>query len=309
MDKKTTWFLLINPAAGAGKAIKKKEEIENALEKSGLSYFTCVTSRAAEGEEITTRAIEEGYRKFLIAGGDGTLNEVVNGIMNQQFVNPKEVVLSQLPVGTGNDWRRTWKLPKKIDECIHLLVAEKTELHDIGKINFLSKQDSKPLWFINVAGSGFDAQVAFAANLQKEKGNTGLHVYLLELIKSLIHFKEPAFHVEADSENFSFTGFTVLAGVCRYAGNNMKLVPEADPQDGLLSIVMVEKLSKLKIIRNLSSLFSGKYIMLPEVKHSNCKKISIRSEPDFHVQVDGESKGKSPIEIEIFAQAISVIVP
>ena len=89
----------------------------------------------------------------------------------------------------------------------------------------------------------------------------------------------------------------------------MKLVPDADPQDRLLSVVLVKKLTKLKIIRNLPKLFSGKFIQLSEVSNFHCKEIIIKSNPPFFMQVDGESKGKSPVKIKVAEHQISVIVP
>lgn len=309
MAKELIWFLLVNPAAGGGMAIKKLPKIENALKNEGIKYLIAKTHHAGEANIIIQEAIIEGYRNFLIAGGDGTLNEVVNGIMSQTSAVPEEITIAQLPVGTGNDWRRTWNLPKTINECIALLKHGKRVLHDIGEINYTESLESKILWFINIAGIGFDAKVAYAANIQKEKGNSGLHVYLSELIKSLISFKEPEFAVSTDSKTLTFEGFTVLAGICRYAGNKMKLVPDADPQDRLLSVVLVKKLTKLKIIRNLPKLFSGKFIQLSEVSNFHCKEIIIKSNPPFFMQVDGESKGKSPVKIKVAEHQISVIVP
>lgn len=309
MAKELIWFLIVNPAAGGGKANNKLPEIENALKSESIQYFKAQTHHAGEAIQIIGKAIIEGYRNFLIAGGDGTLNEVVNAIMLQTSVAPEEITISQLAVGTGNDWRRTWNLPLKTNECIALLREGKKVLHDVGEIHYRGDHESKTLWFLNIAGIGFDAQVAYAANIQKQKGNSGLHVYLSELIKSLIIFKEPEFSVSTDSETFTFKGFTVLAGICKYAGNKMKLVPDADPQDRLLSIVLVKKLSKLKIIRKLSTLYSGTFIRLSEVSNFQCKEINIKSNPPFFMQVDGESKGKSPVQIKIAERQISVIVP
>lgn len=305
----TPWVLYINPAAGSGKAIKSKPLIENALLEQRIPFETVLSEFEGDSAKLIHRELSKGNRHFIIAGGDGTLNEVVNAIMNQSIVKSEDVTITQIPLGTGNDWRRTWQLPSKLYHQIQLIKNGKSILQDLGKITFINKPDEEAVWFINVAGIGFDSQVTYAANKEKKLGESGTLIYLKHLVLTLFKFKAPEFSIKHNNESLNFKGFTVLAGICKFAGNKMMLVPHANPRDGLLSIVLVKNLNKLKVIRKLPLLFNGKFINLKEVTIFDCNKITIESDPAFYVQIDGESKGKSPIEIDVFQSKIAIIIP
>ncbi|MCB0820036.1 MAG: hypothetical protein KDC13_05405, partial [Bacteroidetes bacterium] len=248
--------------------------------------------------------ISDGYRKILIGGGDGSLNEVLRGIMHQQVVASKEIVISQLPVGTGNDWRRSYGFSTSLKKSIEMLKSEKRASQDIGKLVYESGSAD---WFINSAGGGFDAQVAFVANEKKKQGRSGLMVYISALLGQLFSFSEPEFEVSINGEEFRFRGFTVLAGVGKYAGNGMKLIPRAGEEKGKLSIVLVEKISRLKIVFNILKLFSGKFTHLKEVKLFTCESLQLAASPEQNLQIDGESRGNTPVRIEIVPEAIMVL--
>src|SRR5690606_32385111 len=116
----------------------------------------------------------EGYREFIIVGGDGTLNEVINGIFAQKDLDPIEITIGMIPVGTGNDWCRMFGIPFNYHEAVKTILKGKTFIQDVGKVYFLRQQQQYKRYFINIAGIGFDAVVAKKGNDLKEQGKSSI---------------------------------------------------------------------------------------------------------------------------------------
>lgn len=305
--EQTAWYLILNPMAGGGKAKKKYPQIAELLTKKGISFTTFKTSAAGDGEKVITSALKEGYRKILVCGGDGTLNEIVNGIMNQDLVPNQEITIGLIPIGTGNDWGRTWNLSRNIKSAITILQNGKTAIQDVGLVKFDHKPDSK-IWFMNVAGCGFDAAVAYAANKEKEKGNSGVLTYIKQLVYTLFKYEPVECQLTINGKSVSTQLFAVLVGIGKFAGNKMKLVPNAIPNDGLFDITLAHKISPWKVIRNFPKLFNGKFLGLKEVSVYQGTEFSITSKKDVYFQADGESIGKVPLRITLVPNAIKIII-
>jgi len=279
------------------------------LQRFGITYQLHETTGRGDATFAVKRAIESGFRNVIVAGGDGTLNEVAAGVLGQEFVKSTEVKLGIIPVGTGNDWRRTWGISNSITEAIKIIVSGKTVFQDAGKIQFRSEGKSLVSWFLNVAGCGFDAHVVFAANLAKERGHSGVLTYVSKLITTLVRFKHQQVTIWIDDHKWEVDLFAVLIGIGKFAGNNMKLVPNADPTDGYFDVTLATRISKLKVILNLPKLFNGKFIHLKEVHQVRCKTVRIDSDQTLFLQADGESTGEAPVLFEIIPNALCIFAP
>jgi YegS/Rv2252/BmrU family lipid kinase len=302
-----SWYLILNPQSGGGKGRKLERAILFELNCAGIKFTSYKTSFAGDAIAATSCAIRNGFKKILVAGGDGTLNEVVNGILSQDAKPSEDILLAQIPIGTGNDWRRTWGIPKSIKESIAILQNPKTTMQDVAKIIFNNAGVNQEKWFLNIAGCGFDAEVTLAANQKKAKGQSGFFTYIFQLIKTLKQYKEPRMVFEIDSEKFEEDIFAILAGVCRYAGNSMLLVPDADPRDGVFHLTIAKKIKRTKVIRNLHRLFNGSFVNLEEVSVHECKRLQINT-ADLPIQADGESIGETPAMFEIFEKKLHVVI-
>jgi YegS/Rv2252/BmrU family lipid kinase len=303
------WFIVLNPKAGGGKGQRSKPKLIQAFHNCSINYFLYETNCAGDAIQVVKQAITDGYRKFCVAGGDGTLNEVATGILGQTSVNSTEMSIGVIPVGTGNDWRRTYGISNDVDAAVATISKGKTQLQDAGKIEYHKNEETRYSWFVNIAGCGFDAQVTFAANRAKENGHSGVLTYIGKLISTLYVYKEPEVKIWLDDRAFEVELFSILAGICKFAGNNMKLVPDAIPNDGLFDITLASKISKLKVIANLPKLFNGDFVKLKEVQQFRCSKVRIESHPTIHLQADGESICETPIQFEIIPNAIRIVVP
>lgn len=302
----SSWYFILNPSAGGGKAASASLKFRRILDSEGIQYTYSETNGPGDAITLCRTAIKNGFRKILVGGGDGTLNEVANGILSQDEVDSKEITLAQFPLGTGNDWRRTWKIPKHAKKNIAMLKAMRTTFQDVGRIRFETNQE---IWFVNVAGCGFDAAVANAANEQKKQGKSNGLTYILELIKTLKSYKERHVKVTIDDRIHEMEAFSILAGICNFAGNAMKLVPHAQPSGGKLSVVLVKRIARWKIILHFPTLFTGKFTRLKEVETTVCNSMEIQSSSNLFLQVDGESVGTLPVRIDLLAEKLRVLIP
>ena len=301
------WYLILNPQAGGGKGAKLEKKIYRQMHAAGICFEAYKTNYAGEAQTAASKAIKDGFNKIVVAGGDGTLNEVINGVLSQNVKPSEELLIAQIPIGTGNDWRRTWGIPKGVKESISLLRNPKSTLQDAAKITFQNAGVEESKWFINIAGCGFDAEVTLAANQKKAKGQSGFFTYIFQLIKTLKQFKEPRMVFEIDSQTYEDDIFAILAGICRYAGNSMLLVPDADPRDGFFHLTIAKKIKRTKVIRNLHRLFNGSFVNLEEVSDHQCMRLHIKT-AGLPIQADGESIGETPAMFEIFEKKLQVVI-
>jgi YegS/Rv2252/BmrU family lipid kinase len=307
---KGEWFVLVNPNAGTRKGYKDWDEIRMLLTEANIPHHYIFTKYKEHAISITTHNIKKGYRKFIVVGGDGTLNEVINSIFLQKNVPTDEFLVGMIPVGTGNDWCRMFKVPFKYKKAIEVIKQEKTFIQDIGKVTYFNGTKANSRYFINVAGMGYDAVVAAKTNKDKAKGRGGPLVYLKNLFISLLFYKHSNIEVFIDNqkEPHKCKAFSMGVGICIYNGGGMKQLPNAIPDDGLLDMTLIKKLGKFTVVKEISRLYDGSFINHPKVSTFTGKKIKITSNPPISLEADGESLGHSPFVFEIIPRSLKVVV-
>ena len=241
-------------------------------------------------------------------GGDGTLNEVLNGIFLQQTCPVQDIIMGMIPIGTGNDWCRMFNVPFEYEGAVKLLKQKNTFVQDVGKVSYHKKDQTYDRYFMNVTGMGYDALVAKKTNLFKEKGHGGPLTYLWFVFASLFQYKFLDAVIEVDG-NPEFKGeiFSMNVGICKYNGGGMMQVPNAIPDDGLLDMTLIVKAPKWMVIRHTSKLYNGTLIKLDMVKTFRGKTIRIRSTGKIYLEADGESLGHTPFTYEIIPKALRVV--
>ena len=306
------WLVVVNPNAGSRKGEKDWPRIADLLNKNGFECHTVFTESRQHAINITASAVDDGFRKIIVVGGDGTLNEVVNGIFLQKACLPAEVVTGMIPVGTGNDWGRMYGFPKKYKKAVAVIKAGHRFTQDAGHISFYDEHGKQERYFINVSGMGYDALVALKANRMKDKGQGGTFAYLLNIFTGLYQYQNSHFDIEVDGkEVFSGKVLSMNLGICRYNGGGLMQVPEAIPDDGLLDVTVIKAIPKFKIITNVAKLYSGSFIKLKYVNQYRGKSCRILSRPEGVVmlEADGESLGHSPLEFSVLHKAVTFIIP
>jgi YegS/Rv2252/BmrU family lipid kinase len=302
------WMVVVNPNAGHGKGKKDWKQISSYLNKYNIDYQYCFTQYPFHAIELTGEAISNGFRNFIGVGGDGTMNEIVNGIFGQQDVPTTDITIATITVGTGNDWGRMFDIPAGYEESVRIISEGKTTIHDAGLCIYHRGEKEERRFFINIAGLGFDAMVVKLTNRQKERGRKGKAIYMWNLLMSLIVYRHIHTDVEIDNNKVSNQTFTISIGIGKYSGGGMMQTPRALHDDGLFDITIIKSIPKGEVIRNLKRLYDGSIYDHPKIEWYRGKTIRINSDTEIYAEADGESLGHSPIDFCILPKCINVII-
>ncbi len=305
---KQEWLVVVNPNAGIGKVKRDWNKISDLLDQQGFNYQPVFTKGPRHAIKIVAEEIENGYRKIIAVGGDGTMNEVVNGIFKQKGVPTTDITLGMISVGTGNDWVRTFNIPKDYAGAIRIIKNEKTLLQDAGIVKYYHCAMEKIRYFINMAGLGFDGLVAKKTNADKEKGRGNPLVYFINLLASLFSFKSSNTKINVDDREIKDKIFSIGIGIGQYNGGGMHQAPAALPDDGLFDLTLIKDMSKWSVITSIRKLYNGSIASHKRVETLVGKSIRIESEHPILLEADGESLGESPFEFQIVPKSVKVIV-
>jgi YegS/Rv2252/BmrU family lipid kinase len=306
-ERGNEWMVIVNPNAGSGKGEKDWRRISQILAAGQISFVHVFTESQKHAIRLTRESISDGYRKFIVVGGDGTMNEVVNGIFTQDMCPSADITLALITVGTGNDWGRMFGIPRSYVEAVKIICNQKVRLQDAGMVEYFHGTTRERRYFLNIAGLGFDAVVVKRTNLQKEQGRKGRALYFINLLRCLLLYRHTFTEVEIDGRKISQDVFTISIGIGRYSGGGMMQTPRAMPDDGLFDITIVKKIRKGDILLSLKKLYDGSILEHPKIEGFTGKVILIDSDPLIHLEADGESLGHSPIRLEIIPKSIKIV--
>jgi YegS/Rv2252/BmrU family lipid kinase len=301
------WFVIVNPNAGNGKGKKDWSRISDLFSRENIPVITHFTEEKGAATVLAVKAAEEGFRKIISVGGDGTLNEVINGIFSQSYCSPADITVGMIPVGTGNDWGRMFRIPLIYEGAVAVIKENKIIQHDIGLITYYLNDVLHKRYFINIAGLGFEAVVVRKTNKQKDKGRSNQAIYLFNLLTSLISYKNTEANIIIDGRRTTAKVFSVNVGNGRYCGGGMRQTPEAMPDDGLLDITVIRDMGRIEIIKNLKILYDGTILSHPKVDGYRATNLRVESESILYAEADGESLGHTPVEFSIIPAGINII--
>jgi YegS/Rv2252/BmrU family lipid kinase len=301
------WLIVVNPNAGKKKGQKDWNQIEKLLSEYGIEYRVVFTGKQRDAIKIVEHGIQDGFRRIAAVGGDGTMNEVVNGVFRQSAVPTDQITIGIITVGTGNDWGRMFGIPRDYEGAIRLIKENKTCLSDTGIVEYQTDKGRGKRFFINIAGLGFDAVVVRRTNAQKEKGRNGKAIYFYNLLKSLLFYRHTHTDIVIDGKLITNQTFTISLGIGKFSGGGMRQTPNALHDDGLFDITIIKRMRKGEIIRSLRKLYDGTILDHPKIEGHTGRNILINSQPQIHLEADGESLGYSPIEFNIIPRAVKVI--
>ncbi|MEM7040818.1 MAG: diacylglycerol kinase family protein [Bacteroidota bacterium] len=188
MTDQISWTLIRNPRASSGKGEKKWPKIKSLLQESGIAFEEHVTTRPEHAMELAEAAARAGKRHFIAVGGDGTVNEVVNGMLRVEDVDAEAFLLGQIPVGTGNDWGKTVGIPKKMQAAVAQFKAPPVYVQDVGEVEYEDEGQMTRRFFVNIAGMGYDAFVGQDINARKARGQASIMGYVSGLLSCLMKY-------------------------------------------------------------------------------------------------------------------------
>lgn len=301
------WLVILNPHAGSGRGKKDQAVLLKMLNKSGFEYELNVSEFPKHTIQLTIRAIEKGFRNLIVAGGDGTLNEAVNGIFTQTACSPEEITIGMIPVGTGNDWIKTFGIPNEYNAAIQIIKNGDSMRQDVGRISFTENDLAKTCYFANMAGFGFDAMVAEKTNRLKNKGRTGISLYLQALGSSFWNYQTARTRIVIDGQEINELIFSASIGIGKFNGGGMMQAPAAIPNNGKFQVTIIRKIGIFGILRNLAGLYSGEFIKDARVSTHEAIHVLISSAQNIAGEADGEILGDNKFEISLFSQKLNVI--
>ncbi len=306
---KNNWYVIVNPQSNRGKCLREWPMVNSQLRDAGIDFEVNFTLRKFHAVEMAAQAIESGCRKIIVVGGDGTLSEVVHGIMLQKRVPSSEVTIALFAQGVNNNWVRMYGVPKTYSEMVRALLSERTILQDVGRVTCFESKVLQERYMCNSGGIAYDARVCRRANKLISKGYTRSWIFRLAAYREIFKFKRPRVTIVCDGgEVYSKKLFSATIGIGRYSNHAMPRTPYAIADDGLFDMTVVRRMTLLRMVLRLRSLRSGNIYNLKGVEMFRAKSISITTNRAVQLEVDGENCGVSDFTFEIVPRALRVLV-
>lgn len=333
--------LIINPVAANGKTAGRWPPIQELLQTQRLEFDYIFTERPGHATELARQAVAEGCTLIVAVGGEGTLNEVVNGLVSSEGTVPPSVVLGIIPSGTGTDFVRTLGIPRDCLQACQCLLRAETMAVDLGEVEYaplgpaaglraevpslrsgqalkaegsgqrltsshVSDQTGLPhRYFINVAGLGFDGEVAERVN-RSSKALGGTIPYLTSLFITLVAYQNKHIELTIDGQTALRRLNSVIVSNGRYFGGGMCIAPHADLTDGLFDVIILGDLNKPELVQNLPKVYNGTHLTHPKVSEHRAREVRVVSQERMLIQADGELVGMAPATFRLLPQAIRV---
>ena len=297
-----TFTFIVNPNAGGGKPRKLLPEIERLLRSWDVPY----TLKLTTGRYDATRlALASDSDVVVAVGGDGTVNEVANGLR-------PGATLGVIPAGSGNDLVKSLPIPVKPLDALRTAVQGRPMRMDVGKVSCshsgaAAAAQGETRFFLNGVGVGFDAEVA----VRKERIRflSGTPVYVAAVLQTLGRYRAPLFDIQADGVTRSSRQLLIAVGNGRCAGGGFYLTPDADPSDGRLDVCLIDDVSVFTILRLMPRVMKGKHLGHPSVTLVRSSRVALESATPFYVHADGEIVGNlvTKVEISLRTQPLTVL--
>jgi YegS/Rv2252/BmrU family lipid kinase len=305
----TKWYIIANPTSGGGAVQKRWPKIEALLQEFGFSYTIRFTERPGHATLLVEEAILRGHRQILGIGGDGTNHEIVNGILKQQAVPSAEIAYALLPVGTGNDWARTYQLPHDPRKRLQQLLQGKAVFQDVGWVEYHWEGQKQERYFANVAGMAYDGYIGQALAVNRSKVQSKVQYLLMVaqyLSKYILREAQIAFNGQTVKDFF----YTINIGICRYSGGGMQFVPQAIPDDGQLALTFARRLPKWEVLLQTRRFYNGTILQHPKVEGYQTQSLTVDhiGEHTTLLEADGEFLGETPVRFAILPKALKVIL-
>ncbi|MBC1488339.1 diacylglycerol kinase family lipid kinase [Listeria sp. FSL L7-1485] len=288
-------MIIYNPAAGKNKFRKLLPDAEQILTNADFDVTLVPSTKAPKStEKIAKQAAEQGYDVVIAAGGDGTVNEVVNGLM--QVTNPPK--LGILPVGTTNDYARALNFAKDPLEALHIIAKQETVRVDIGKAN-------ETEFFINNAAGGKITEITYAVK-ESMKSKWGRLAYLFSGLRILPKLSPVDVEISYNDQLFQGEILLFFVNKSNSVGGMETLCPPAQLNSGMFELLILKKVSPQKLFQLFASIKKGTHLESEHVIHARTNKVEIRSMADLNISYDGVYGGKAPYTLEVIPEALEI---
>jgi YegS/Rv2252/BmrU family lipid kinase len=309
------WVLVVcNPVSGLGRGLERLGVVQRAFDAKGVSYRAETTARQGDAARLAYSASRAGCSAVVVIGGDGTLFEVVNGVMG--FAGPEAgqhglslVAVGLVQAGRGSDFGRSVGVPSDVEAACARLLEGRTRTVDLGHVSYTTFSGKpRARYFINAAGMGFDAEVTLRSNaVPRMLGGTV--PYLSSLLTTLVTYRNKRLLVSVDKGDArQARANSIIVANGQYFGGGMKIAPDAELSDGLFDVVTLGDLGKIDLVRNVPRVYDGSHITHPKVSVQRASQVEINSPDRLLLQADGEVLGTAPARFTVIPGAIRLIV-
>jgi diacylglycerol kinase (ATP) len=302
-------LVIVNPAARNGAVGRLWETLAGTLSAHGIDAETVHTARPGHATELARDGLREGPRLVVAVGGDGTVNEVVNGFFEDGTAVAPEAELAIVPIGTGRDGVRTYGISGKPERAIALIADGATRTIDLGRATYSAHgggEESRI--FLNIASCGLSGAVAERAN-RTSKRLGGTPAFLWATVATFARWKNVSFKVTIDGDERELVANNTIVANGRYFGGGMKIAAEAKPDDGLLDAIVFGDVGRLDLALNMHRLYRGTILRHPKASHRLARSVSVAPARPLPIEIDGEQPGVTPVRFEVLPAALRLRVP
>ena len=297
---------LVNPASSNGSTGKRWPELAHRAAKLGLHGETVFSERPGHLIELAEQAARGGAELVVAVGGDGTLNETVNGVLRAGAT----AEVATIPLGTGMDFVRTYEIPNRFEDAVRVALSGATRTIDVGRVSYRTWDGHDAERYVaNVGSVGMSAAVAQRANgMSKALGGTATFFYAL--VRVFLEWENTLVRVElANGEQREARMHDVIVANGRWHGGAMLLAPEAQPDDGLFDVVLIGDINKRDFVTTAPKIYKGTYLAHPKIELLKASAVTVDGPEQLPIELDGEQVGTPPARFEIVPAALRVRVP
>jgi len=300
-------IFLVNPASANGSTGRAWPEIAHRAAALGLEGETLFSEGPGGITTVAERAAAMGAKRVVVVGGDGTVNEAVNGLL--KVGAGKEVELAVIPRGTGTDFVRTFRIPTKPDEAIAVARDGAIRSIDAGRVSFRAWDGSAGSgFFANVASAGMSGAVAMRAN-STSKALGGKASFLWATLAVFARWQNAQVSVDVDGEHREGSMLDVIVANCEWLGGGMHMTPNAKPDDGLFDVLLIGDVTKRDLVQTLPKIYRGTHLPHPKAEELRGSTVRVDAQTQLPIELDGEQPGTTPATFEVVPEALRLRVP
>ena len=296
-------YFLVNPASQNGATGRRWPELAHRAAQLGLTGEALFSERPGHLIELARDTVARGAQRIVVVGGDGTLNEVVNGVAGSN------IELATIPLGTGMDFVRTFGIPTKFEDAARVAAGGNVRTIDAGRVRYRTwAGEEAERWFANMSSVGMSGAVAQRANgMSKALG--GRATFFYALVRVFLEWQNSEVTVSLDDAERRGRMHDVIVANGRFAGGGMKLAPGAEPDDGTFDVVLIGDVSKFDFATQAPGIYRGRHVKHPKVEVLRSRRVEVNAGEQLPIELDGEQVGTTPVTFELVPGALKLLVP
>jgi YegS/Rv2252/BmrU family lipid kinase len=294
---------LVNPASANGSTGSRWAQLAHVAAGGGLTGDTWFSERPGHLTELARNAVDGGAKLLVVVGGDGALHEVADGVVG------RDVDLAVMMRGTGMDFARTYGIPTDAEQAFDVALNGKPREIDVGRVTYRAwSGEERVEHLVNVGSVGMSADTARRANT-RSKALGGKPTFFLTLVESFLRWRNVEMKVRVGDETRSGKMTSVVVANGQYHGGSMWLAPEAEPDDGLLDVVVIGDITKADFVRSVGRIYKGTHLTHPKIDLLRGPRVEVDADQPVPLELDGEQPGTTPASFEIVPRALRIRVP